>query len=199
MKSIVLSLLLAGSGLVLLIWSSRPIQAQDQILLIQSFPPPVSGQNNIQVGRKLVLHIPQAVRSGEQGQITMDLIPISTEENWPLNTGFNPVAEARLEITGCVSSDQGIIREPFVAGKTVHFSWQVESNDFFLCEGTLWLYIEWVPQSQGKSEPKLLVAKPFSYAIWKSGDLSFGILRIAGVFGSVCGLLLLVLSRRRKI
>jgi hypothetical protein len=187
MKSAVFGSFLAVSGLALFLWASWPIPDQELTLSLPPISSPNGQPENLTIGRTIQLKLPTGLRDGEQAMITLELIPGQKPETWIAPDGFNPVVEAHLDMNGCGGAHQGTIREGLGVGKTTRFDWPVQGQNQSACQGTIWLYWDWVSQTSGQTEPQLLMAKNVTISAVNVGDFSIKTMRIAGVCGLVLG------------
>jgi hypothetical protein len=68
------------------------------------------------------------------------LMPLSD-----LEADFNPVLEARLELSGSEVVPSGPVREPFLSGQRVEYEWVATPRRGGVLNGRIWLYLELVP------------------------------------------------------
>lgn len=78
------------------------------------------------------------------GEITGQVVEVPN-----LYTTHHVLAEARLDIAGLQVSPQGTVSEPLLPGEQVSFYWNVRAAKSGNYQGTVWLYLRFLPKDGG--------------------------------------------------
>ncbi len=183
-----LGLFLALLSLVALSWSFWPLGRAQEALNLQGPLP----------GRFLRIDIPQALWVGQTGRLGLTLEAEGTL-NTPAPGAPNYVVEARLELAGVSVMPHDSISEPLQADKNIHFQWSLQPTGPGTHTGTLWVYLNTIPQVGGSAGRQALLAMPVKIEEARSPfGLPVRLIRWTGGVSLMLGLLLFSLSRKRK-
>jgi len=163
-------------------------------------PPPAVNEP-----RRLTLEFPRQIRLGEGDIIrltlevdTLGAITPTAEVAGNVVTGerveipnlyetHNVTAEARLDLAGAEVEPSDLISEPLTQGQSVTFYWSVRPREAGIYRGTLWLYLRFVNKSNGEESRITVSAQRVEIEAVKLLGLPLGLVRGAGMVGSVIG------------
>lgn len=163
-------------------------------------PPPAVNEP-----RRLTLEFPRQIRLGEGDVIRLTLevdtlgnITPTAEIAGNVVTGgrveipnlyetHNVTAEARLDLAGAEVEPSELISEPLTQGQSVTFYWSVRPREAGIYRGTIWLYLRFVNKSNGEESRITVSAQRVEIEAVKLLGLPLGLVRGAGMVGSVIG------------
>jgi len=145
----------------------------------------------------LSLETPAWVRLGQAGTVRLRVFPSSPRQqrapsptpvpNSPLT---NPLIEARLELPGGLVDPDGSQMSPLPTGGALAFEWNVRSADPGEIDGTLWVYQDMQPGTDGSGDQRALAAFPLAVKTISLAGLSAATLRVLAILAIALGLLL---------
>ena len=180
-------------GVMLVAWSLWPLASEEVDFPLSSM---------YLEGGRVDLDWPARVRRGGTEEISLGLdttgLMIETESSEgpvliplsDLEADFNPVLEARLELSGSETAPSGAVREPFFPGQRVEYEWVVAPRSGGALNGRIWLFLELVPVTD---DDEVTVRYPVLARPLEIESLSILGLGVFGVRGLGGGLVLLSL------
>lgn len=142
---------LTALGLALLIWS---FSAPERIVRRRVILPKqmmVAGAAMPET-RRLILEYPATIRAGEADRLRLDF---EVQEN-ATDAGivnayetYQVIAESRLEMAGMNLRPAGSVSEALLPGQRVTFFWSVRPDEVGKTQGTVWLYLRFIPKAGG--------------------------------------------------
>ena len=172
-------LFFAASGLLLYVHTALGTDQR----IVYTPPVPLSGPSSIQHSeesidrRTLVIEWPEKMSKNEKGYILLTISSQEPENQEGLNPQageagnlssaglpdiyktYNPVANARLEMSGLRASEE-TYKQPVRPGEAVAFRWEVQPDAEGIYQGAVWLHMEFVPKEGGPVEETLLLSRP---------------------------------------
>ena len=175
-------------GVTLLAWSLLPLPSEEVDFTLSSM---------YLEGGQVVLDWPAMVRRGEAEGIHLGLdtsgmmIEIESSDGSvliPLSdlaADFNPVFEARLELSGSEITPSGPVREPFAPGQWAEYEWLVIPRSGGVLNGRIWLYLDLVPTGSGEGATVRypVLARPLE--IESLSILGLGVFGVRGLGGGL--------------
>lgn len=167
--------------------------------------PTESPQPAINESRRLTLEFPARIRLGEGDIVRLTLevdalgnVTPTAEIAGNVVTGgrgeipnlyetHNVIAEARLDLAGANVAPADLISEPLTQGQSVTFYWSVRPREAGSYRGTVWFYLRFVDKSSGEESRKTVSAQMVEIEAVKLLGLPLGLVRGAGIAGSVIG------------
>ena len=164
------------------------------------FPTPQSG--NIQYPqREIVITLPQEIRRGDKAEVLLSInTPERTFED-DLTSYFKDyhvVIETKLDLNGTVALPAGTQTQPMLQDQSIHFKWNILSDNIGEKEGTLWVYLNLLPISDDSPQQYALLAKPIKIACVDFWGIAAKTLRWIGLLGgavSACWLISLLIKK----
>ena len=217
---LVLAVVFTLAALILLGWSlwpagrsvrRQPIRPADMRVAV--------GGGSLPETRVLTLDVPQAIRTGDADVVRLTLAMDSEKQGGgtpPLQgaglsanayDSYNVLAEARLDMSGAAVLPAGAVSEALLPGKSVVFLWNVRQTEQGASNGTVWLFLRFIPRNGGAEIRQPLSAQGVEIGTSALFGIKTGVARWLGVAGTfvstLLGLPFLVsgasrLSRRRK-
>ncbi|MEI6291750.1 MAG: hypothetical protein WCP19_15115, partial [Chloroflexota bacterium] len=138
---------------------------------------PEPGSQTILENRLVTVDYPQFIRVGESDNVMLEFLldPVAEQaaENGknPSNstsTGpgkdvfqeFNVLLECRLEMAGMIIRPEELISEPLLPGKSLKFYWNLMPTQAGVQEGTVWIYLRYIPKNGESEIRKAIIAQP---------------------------------------
>jgi hypothetical protein len=100
------------------------------------------------------------------------------------------IAGARLDIGVLQISPNNLIEQPLLSGKKVDYVWHVATNETGTFQGTVWLYLRFLPMDGGDEIQKPLTAQVIEIRSVKMLGLSSNPARLIGSIGILVSALL---------
>jgi hypothetical protein len=175
-----LSVLSLLTGVILFAWGAWPSRKDIHALVI--YPremqmtisgsaqavdeqTPLSEQVNVPAileVRRSILEVPVSIQTGNQGFIRLVFMPEAVSTGTSETQGLQDIysthvvaVEARLEMGGLEVDPAGTLTRPLFLDQAVHFEWNLIPMQAGVYEGTVWLYLRFMPKdgSPGHSWP----------------------------------------------
>lgn len=200
---IILTILTVAIGIVCLVWGFAP--PGFDTLLIPLNAPNSSAEDLDKAANlwEIGIKAPKQLRLGET--ILMELWikekdsidPGQSEEMKNLTAEYQPIVQARLELSGADFAPQGQINQAMLKGKVEHFYWQVQPIKSGMQRGTLWLHILYAPlTADGLESQRLLLAYPLEVPVHDLIGLGILPVQVIGIVVTIIGSAFLILSIR---
>ncbi len=176
-----LTLLLSG---ILLGWAYAPPKEISRSVTLSGQADSVS-----LAPRQLTVRYPPKIRLGDSGRVTLRL-DAGAASSPSVYEKYTLVAQAKLEAAGAEVSPPETIREAMPSGKPVLFYWHIRPPEAKSYQGTLWLFVEFIPKNGAPSFQRAFLAKPLEVegrALW---GLSAPRARLLGSAGALLSLIL---------
>lgn len=149
---LIVSLSCAALSATLLTWGliAPPHVTRRQVIQPNQMQLP-NGQS-VPETRLLTLDYSVAIRSGDADRLRLT---VEVQEKATATGSANVYethqvfAETRLEMAGMNAVPAGTVSEPLVPGQSVSFFWSVRPSEVGRSEGTIWLYLRFVPKDGG--------------------------------------------------
>ena len=137
--------------------------------------------------------------NGQAGSNTSSELDCSTETT-NIYCSFHPLVEARMGIPGIPVDPPDVVRKPFLREKPLEFSWTITANRAGNYPGTIWLYLDLVPQtSSGAGIRQPLLARHIEINVSNLLNIKTSYWRWLGGAGMLGSLLLLLWPPRNRI
>ena len=180
------SILLLATGVALLIWGVLPPSSVSSSFRVPAQPMPLdlSGENQegtvLDEGIILVnLVIPDRVRLGQTQELWLRMTlqgpgsvqpgdarenpqAIVISETGGSLTGYNLVAEARMDTVLPETTPSGSVKQPINPGRPIEFQWAFTPRQPGDSENRLWIYLDFVDGASGLNDQVALLAHPFT-------------------------------------
>jgi len=171
-----------------------------QTTLTLPFPTPQSG--NIQhPQREIVITLPQEIRRGDKAEVLLSInTPERTFED-DLTSYFKDyhvVIETKLDLNGTVALPAGTQTQPMLQDQSIHFKWNILSDNIGEKVGTLWVYLNLLPINDDAPQQYALLARPIKIACVDFWGIDAKTLRWIGLLGgavSACWLISLLIKK----
>lgn len=149
---LVLAVIFAALSVTLLTWGLVAPQrvTRQQVILPKQMQLPNGAA--VPETRLLTLHYPATIRLGEADRLRLN---IAVQPDSILGGNFNTYetyqifVETRLEMSGMNIQPTGTVSEPLRQGQSANFFWSVHPREAGRFEGTVWLYLRFVPRGGG--------------------------------------------------
>jgi hypothetical protein len=155
-------LLLLMISISMIVWAALPNQHQNVVQSVSPAEMQISqpGQGNGRLstpGRQVELQWPQRMRIGEDEAITLVFKPVVTDPGLPSQTvdytnvysSYNLMAEAQYDVAGISVTPANPTRKSMPDGQSVKFTWKVNTDQIGSYDGTVWLYLRFLPLTGG--------------------------------------------------
>lgn len=145
-------------SLLLLIWGNWPASYEIRLkhMLAEEPQPPTAGDGapNVPEAGQFRLEFPSRLRSGESGEVRLELIPgpVNTAASGAGRVVSNPLLEAQLDLAGFSVFPPGEISQPATPGEVTVFQWRVQPSEAGRYEGRLWVHLRFVPEFGAPAE-----------------------------------------------
>lgn len=146
---------------------------------------------------KIEIIWPSKIRAGDSGKVSLSLDLDNLSEAVPTSTGpnifdtHNVVAYTRLELPGVYIEPAWELYEPVHPGSQVQFSWEVLPEEIGRYEGTVWLYLHFVPLGEGEAVTRAISAQDIEFETVSLFGLNGATARVIGTVGVFAALFLL--------
>ncbi len=151
---LIFALAMATLALTLLYWGLSAPQRVTQLQTIQPKQMQLSAGQSAAVPetRLLTLTYPATIRAGEADQMRLTLEAQKQAQTADLPNVYETyqvLAEARLEMTGMNARPAETVSQPMLPGQRVTFFWSIRPGEVGRFQGTLWLYLRFIPKGGG--------------------------------------------------
>lgn len=199
-------------SIILILWSVWPFGEASVELQLKptdmQFQLPQSSTPAITETRLLILKWPPKIRVNEP-----DVIRLTLDVDKPMNVSpsaeidghetpegeiklpnvydtHNVIATARLDIGVLQISPNNLIEQSLVPGERVDFYWHVTANEIGTFQGTVWLYLRYIPLDGGDEIVKPLTAQVIEVISVSMFGLGSTPARLLGFIGILFSILL---------
>jgi hypothetical protein len=182
---LIVSILLLATGVALLIWGVLPSIRVSSSFSVPAQPMPLDlsggNQNGAVLDEGIILVnlvIPDRVRLGQTQELSLRMTlqgpgsiqPGDARENPQAMvisetggslTGYNLVAEARMDSALQGTTPSGSVKQPINPGRPIEFQWSFTPRQPGDSENRLWIYLDFVDGASGTNDQVALLAHPF--------------------------------------
>lgn len=158
---------------------------------------------------QLLVQAPTSIRVGDIEQVTLILQIDGTEliesqnlvdstANEPVNEfteiflKYNILVKTRFDMAGVNYAPRGELFEPLKPGIPVKFNWKIRSDESGKYQGTIWVYLVYIPLAGGESEQRLFSIQNIDVRSKELFGLSGSQARVIGTLGTIVGSLLII-------
>lgn len=183
-------------------WTVWPPAAEQNRIFIRpgtiTLPAAPNPQPAVLEPRVLSTLWPRIVRLGDPGMVRLEFAPDPIGASGQggaqpadVYETHNVLLEARLEMPGMRVSPPGLSSQALLPGQVIRLQWQVSADEAGEFEGTVWVYLRFVPRTGEAQEQILIAVKPVQVrSVMLLGLVPAGVARAAGWVGIVVGLIL---------
>jgi hypothetical protein len=158
-------LLLTAAGFILLAWGLWPAERLGRVEPVRQEDLLAPGSTaGIQEVHRVVVEWPAAIHKGDTDDVQLVLKEDESAKSAPAAAGqdaysqYNILAEARLDLPDAAIAPPAESSEPLAPAKKVTFTWKVQPRVVGELEGTLWLYLSFIPQDGGTAADRRVIS-----------------------------------------
>jgi hypothetical protein len=151
---LILAVAIAALAVTLLFWGLTSPQRVTRFQVIQPTQMQLSGGQSAMVPetRLLTFEYPAAIRADESDQMRLTLEVQKQAAAAGLPNAYEThqvLAEAHLDLGGMDARPAGMVSEPMLPGERVTFFWSIHPEEAGKFQGTVWLYLRFIPKDGG--------------------------------------------------
>lgn len=190
---LILSLIFAALALTLLTWGLTAPQRQTRHQVIRPEQMQLPDGQSVPETRLLTLDSPITIRNGEADRLRLTVE--AQEKAAAVGSAnvyktYQVFAETRLEMTGLTVRPIGTVSEPVLPGQSVSFFWSVRPQETGRFDGTLWLYLRFVPKDGGPEIRQAISSQTVEIESTTFFGLQGETVREVGLIGVFCSAVL---------
>lgn len=148
---LILSIAVTALSLTLLIWSFTTPERIVRHQVIQPKQMQVSAAA-VPETRLLTLEYPAAIRADESDRLQLTVKMQEKTAAAGISNAYETyqvLAETRFDMAGMNVRPAGAVSEPMLPGQNVTFFWSVRPGEVGKSQGTVWLYLRFIPKDGG--------------------------------------------------
>jgi hypothetical protein len=111
--------------------------------------------------------------------------------------GYNLLTEARVDLPGMDVTPAGSVSKNLQGSQKLEFAWNTHSDRAEMVTGTIWLFLDEVPKGKGETIRMPLLAKHVTITSSDLLGMDVSFWRFLGGAGVLCGVVLLMLGKKK--